>query len=439
MTDKILITTQKILLYLIPIGLVTGPFIPDLSISLMALIFIFLSIKNNLWKYYYNNKFVKFFLLFNLFLIISSLTSDDILFSLKSSFTYFRFLIFSLSLWYLLENTKDLFMKNYSIYLFILFLVLSLDAIYQFIFGHNILGFELVQIDRISGFFNDRMVLGGFFIRMCPLVIVLFFIFSELKNKILLSIILYIAGICTIVLSGERTALGLFFIFLFLILILNRDKKFSLKLIVLPLFIIISLSAFNKKVQYRFFIEPLQQSNIISSLFLEKYYPNEIKNYIHDDKSLVIFSKEHTQHYKTAFKIFLDNPFLGIGPKMYRKKCGDEKYNSGAESCSTHPHNFLLQILSETGIIGFVFYLVMLCFIISKLIRYFNNHKNIQKNNYIEIICLITFFINIFPFIPTGNIFNNWLAIIFYFPCGFYLHQTRLKNRDEYKATFNNI
>jgi len=439
MSDKILITTQKILLYLIPIGLVTGPFIPDLSISLMALIFIFLSIKNNLWKYYYNNKFVKFFLLFNLFLIISSLTSDDTLFSLKSSFAYFRFLIFSLSVWYLLENTKGLFMKNYSIYLFILFLLLSLDAIYQFIFGHNILGFELVQPDRVSGFFNDRMVLGGFFIRMCPLVIILFLIFSELKNKILLSIILYITAISTIVLSGERTALGLFFIFLFLILILSRYKKFFLMLMLLPLFIIISLTAFNKKIQYRFFVEPLQQSNLTSNLFLEKYFPNQKKDYIHEGKSLVIFSREHTQHYKTAFKIFLDNPFMGIGPKMYRKKCGDEKYYSGAESCSTHPHNFLLQILSETGIIGFAFYLVMLCFIISKLVSHFNIYKNNQKNNYIEIICLITFFINVFPFIPTGNIFNNWLAIIFYFPCGFYLHQTRLKNRDEYMATVNNI
>ena len=439
MIDKILITTQKILLYLIPIGLITGPFIPDLSISLMALIFIFLSIKNNLWNYYYNNKFVKFFLLFNLFLIISSLTSDDILFSLKSSFTYFRFLIFSLSLWYLLENTKDLFMKNYSTYLFILFLVLSLDAIYQFIFVHNILGFELVQSDRISGFFNDRMVLGSFFIRMCPLVIVLFFIFSELKNKILLSIILYTVGITTIILSGERTSLGLFFIFLFLILILNRNKSFFLTFLVLPLFIIISFSAFNKKIQYRLFIEPLQQSNLISNLFVEKYFPDNKKNYVHEGKSLVIFSREHTSHYKTAFKIFLDNPFLGIGPKMFRKKCGDEKYNSGDESCSTHPHNFLLQILSETGIIGFIFYLILLYFIISKLIFYFNNNKNNQKDNYIEIICLITFFINVFPFVPTGNIFNNWLAIIFYFPCGFYLHQTRLKNRDEYVTSNNNI
>ena len=439
MTDKILITTQKILLYLVPIGLVTGPFIPDLSISLMALIFIFLSIKNNLWKYYYNNKFVKFFLIFNLFLIISSLTSDDVLFSLKSSFAYFRFLIFSLSVWYLLENTKVLFMKNYSIYLFIFFLSLSLDAIYQFIFGHNILGFELVQPDRISGFFNDRMVLGGFFIRMCPLVIILFFTFSELKNKILLSVILYIIAISTIIFSGERTALGLFFIFLFLILLVSRDKFSFLIFMVLPLFIIISLSTFNKKIQYRLFVEPLHQSNLIPNSFLEKYFPNQKKDYIHEGKSLIIFSREHTEHYMTAFKIFLDNPIIGVGPKMYRKKCGDDKYNSGAESCSTHPHNFLLQILSETGIIGFIFYLVMFYFIISKLIRHFNNYKNNQKDNYIEIICLITFFINVFPFIPTGNIFNNWLSIIFYFPFGFYLYQTRLKNSDEYMPTVNNI
>ena len=427
MPDKIFINTLKFLLYLIPIGLITGPFIPDFSLTLMALIFIFLSIKNNLWKYYYGNKFVKFFLFFNLYLIISSLISDDILFSLKSSFAYFRFLIFSISVWYLLDNSKNLFKKSYSIYLFILFLILSLDAVYQFKFNNNIVGFEMVQLDRVSGFFNDKMVLGSFFIRMCPLAILLFFIFSEVKYKALLSIILYIATIIVILISGERTALGLFFIFTFLILIINREKKSFLILIVLPLLITVSLSSFNKKIQYRLFFEPLQQSNLISDAFIGKYFPEEKKSYVHLSKYPVIFSREHTQHYKTAFKMFLDKPFMGVGPKMYRKKCGDDKYNSGAESCSTHPHNFLLQILSETGIIGFTFYLVALCFIISKLARKSNDFKNNKKINYIETICLITFFINLFPFIPTGNIFNNWLSVIFYFPVGFYLHQTTLK------------
>ena len=156
MSDKISIITLKILFYLIPIGLVTGPFIPDLSLSLIVLIFIFLSIKNNLWKYYYDNKFFKFFLLFNFYLIISSLVSDDISLSLKSSIGYFRFFIFSLAMWYLLENSGDLFKRSYSIYLFILFLLLSLDTLYQFKFTHNILGYEMSQQDRVSSFFNEK-------------------------------------------------------------------------------------------------------------------------------------------------------------------------------------------------------------------------------------------------------------------------------------------
>ena len=67
MTSKILIDLSKILLFLIPIGLVTGPFIPDLAVSLMALIFIFISIKEKYWKYY-NNNYFKFFFYYLIFI-----------------------------------------------------------------------------------------------------------------------------------------------------------------------------------------------------------------------------------------------------------------------------------------------------------------------------------------------------------------------------------
>ena len=40
---------------------------------------------------------------------------------------------------------------------------------------------------------------------------------------------------------------------------------------------------------------------------------------------------------------------------MFRQKCSDDRYNSGINSCTTHPHNFLLQVLSETGLIGLLF------------------------------------------------------------------------------------
>ena len=35
--------------------------------------------------------------------------------------------------------------------------------------------------------------------------------------------------------------------------------------------------------------------------------------------------------------------------------CKDEKYATGITPCMTHPHNFYIQLLAETGIIGFLF------------------------------------------------------------------------------------
>jgi O-antigen ligase len=53
--------------------------------------------------------------------------------------------------------------------------------------------------------------------------------------------------------------------------------------------------------------------------------------------------------------MFKDKPILGHGPKMFRVICKDEKYATGVNPCMTHPHNFYVQLLAETGIIGFLF------------------------------------------------------------------------------------
>lgn len=68
-----------------------------------------------------------------------------------------------------------------------------------------------------------------------------------------------------------------------------------------------------------------------------------------------IFSPLHDSHIRTAFNIFKDNPIIGVGPKLFRIKCKEEKYQKGIMPCNTHPHNFYVQLLAETGIIGFSF------------------------------------------------------------------------------------
>jgi O-antigen ligase len=426
MTSKLLIDLIKLLLFLIPIGLVTGPFIPDLAVSLMALIFIFISIKEKYWKYY-NNNYFKFFLLFNIYLIITSLFSDDIFFSLKSSIFYFRFIFFALCVWFLFDITDLDYKIFFSRYLLVLLSLLSADAVLQYFFGQNIIGIIPFDTNRMSSFFTDRLILGSFLSRLLFLSIALFLI-THLKTTNYFIILYFVPVLIAagILVSGERTSFGLLVISCLTFFIIFRFNFKLLVFVYLTIAFISIVTVSDKNLRYRIFIEPLHQSNLISDKFL-KNYDDIKKDYAHIDNEPIIFSKEHTAHYLTAFKIFKDNLILGVGPKMFRKKCSINKYNNNLiHACTTHPHNFLLQILAETGIIGLIFYLTMIAYVCVQLLKKILKFNRSNKNEYILSGCLICFILNLFPLVPTGNIFNNWLSTIFYLPFGVYLYYNNM-------------
>ena len=424
MQEKFFINSFKTLFFLIPVGLITGPFIPDLAVTLMTLLFLCLTIKNNLWKRYYDHKIVKFLFLLNIYLIISSLFSEDLLFSLKSSLFYFRFLIFSIAVYYLLDQLNDSFIKNYTIYLIFLFIILSLDSMYQYIFGENIIGLKIPHIDRVSSFFGEQLVLGSYQVRLFFLLVGLFIAMNIFnKNLIVLSILFLVTSI-SIFLSGERTSFALLILSILLFVFLNKYSVKFLIPIIVSLATIFLIAYLDKAMRYRIFIEPLHQSNIASKKLLDEYKLQK-KGYSHEGEKIFLFSREHSAHYYTAYKMFLDNPVIGVGPKMFRVRCSDKKYNSGLDSCTTHPHNILLQILAETGSIGLIFYLIIVVFVIKEMLKIYRNKSS--NINQIQLGCLILFFINLFPLVPSGNIFNNWLSIIFYFPLGFYLYNCPIK------------
>ena len=126
---------SEILFIFLPLSLISGPFIPDLSISIISLFFL-LNFNYNLHSKYFRNLFFYFFFIFNIYLIISSLFSSEIINSLKTSIFYFRFYIFSLAIWLMLERNKEV-LKYFFYVLLFSFFILLFDGYFQYIFGNN--------------------------------------------------------------------------------------------------------------------------------------------------------------------------------------------------------------------------------------------------------------------------------------------------------------
>jgi len=144
-----------------------------------------------------------------------------------------------------------------------------------------------------------------------------------------------------------------------------------------------------------------------------------------------IFSQGHNDLVAGAYKMFLDKPVFGHGPKMFREICKDKKYSSGVSHCSTHPHNFYIQLLAETGIIGFMFLFSVFIYVIYCALRQIKTIV-LKEKRYLtdyQVCLLASLLITVWPLSPNGNFFNNWLAICYSLPFGFYLHSIYGKNR----------
>ena len=398
-TEKIIFYNFPTILFcLIPIFLITGPFLSDLSISLIGLLYFFHCIKKKNFTYF-KNKYFYFFLFFWIYLILNSLINNFNLDSLKISFFYFRYAFFVIAIVALLD-VEDKFVKYFFYSIFLCFSVLIFDGFFQYFFGENILGWK--TYDRVSSLFGDEKILGSYLTRLWPIFFGLSIIILKRKNTLFpLFILIFILSEALIFLSGDRTAF--FYINLSAIFVII----FSSGLAKLRLFTLLSSIALIVVIS---FINPTAKHRVIDKTFDQMNLNDEKKK---EQEGIYIFSKEHTHHYITAYRMYLDNLIIGVGVKNFRKFCSKERYVESELSCATHPHNNYLQLLSETGSVGFIFLIIILIYFFKNIIIHIRHRLkgNFYFNDF-EICILSGIAIYLWPLIPTGNFFNNWLNII---------------------------
>ena len=407
-----IIGTFSLILIGFPFFLVSGSFLTNLSVVLIGLYYIF-SLKRPEARKYLNYFIVKLILIFWIYSILSSLLSENIFLSLESSLFYGRFIFFSLGTAFIISQNKETI--NYFGYsLWACLILLTLDGYLQFFTGANILGWEKFDPMRISSFFGDELILGNFIARLMPLAFFFVSLFS-VKNKYLLIffglIILMLVDVL-IFLSGERTAFFLLILGTMMIIFLvpNFRVMRAITFLFSCLAVILITTQFTV-VKERMIDQTIGDMGIAN--------PNQ---------DTVIFSQGHQDHYATAFRMFLDKPLLGHGPKMFREACSN--YDTYLYGCSSHPHNTYLQVLSELGIIGLLPLLGLFLYIIFILFRHFISHilskkKFILRNE--EIFLLIAFTITLWPLAPTLSFFTSWINAIYYLPLGFYIYITQNK------------
>ena len=395
----------KLSLYLFPIWIILGPAFLNFF-SILFSIYAVLNFKK--FKTVIKENAYLFFLFFGFIIFIFPIDSIDFKNSFQKYLSFFRFFFMFFGIIFLLKKNLINFLKLKKYFLLIL-IIISIDVIKEYLTGSNFFGFTSTYKGRISSFTNDELIIGYIFA-----FIVLFSI--DLLHKKLNRPSYFIYFFLIILISfiiGERSnfiklsILLIFFSFFFLNF--NKYKFIFVKYIFYSIFIISTLFLILKDTDQAKKISPFFKNINLKNITIK-----EFKNKFEKSK--------HAPHYIAAVDIFSNYPIFGIGINNFYEESSKEIYYNdnltfSTSRSSTHPHQIYLEILSETGILGFIYFMSVFLYPIFKIIkiRDFSDEKLIYSH-------LILHLFFIFPVLPTGSFFGTIYGIPFWFNLSFLIY-----------------
>ena len=120
---------------------------------------------------------------------------------------------------------------------------------------------------------------------------------------------------------------------------------------------------------------------------------------------------DHLKLFFTSYKSFQENKLFGNGLKSFRYKCKDF-LNIKNTLCSTHPHNYHLEILHDSGLIGIFFISLFTFGLLLKTTKQLISKELTFNQKIIISLIIFNFLIEIFPFKTSGSFFTTWNGTI---------------------------
>ena len=394
-----------------PLSFIAGSLIVNLNF-LLIIIFgsIFLIRKKVKISYDF---LILIFFFFCITLIVSSIFNQI---NILKSLLYLRFFIFYFICFNLFK--EKVFNLDKVFYFFAIVVgIICFDLIFQHFLEYNIIGLEIhkfgpTQKGVATSFFQDEKIAGSFIQNFgFYLAFIIFYKFNRnnFYNVILKSFLISLISI-SIFISFQRMPMIIWIFFLTLYGIIYYKSKLLpilLSFVILTLFV----SNFSSKEIVESYSSFLNNATALSSRTFKSY------NIMKDEKTFEEIKKDpfkagnfergsgHASLYAQALYIWDDNKILGIGYKNFYNKSVEKKLTRS----TTHPHNYYLDVLVSTGLIGIIIFIVYLIILFSKVVYLLIiNIKNISQKKFdMLIITFINFLMFFFPLKSSGSFFTS--------------------------------
>jgi O-antigen ligase len=450
---------------LTPLSIIFSRFLANAIIIGFFLFLIFKSSKNKDWSFLkteislYLFLFL-FYLLFS-FLFIHKIESKIFL-KLIWLFAVVIFLLGLSNYAFILKKKK---VKTLILFFFFLTVFVVFDTIYQFsnpkfkdIFGfvadtqrtYLVLGNKISLPIRLTGPFGDEQVVGFYLATFGYLSIFLLKSLYKLSDKKYYTFLFI--NFSTVILSGERSSMLTYFVIFIIQQIFERKKLKQKFFIVIALTAVFLVSVFlnpatrerlsdipywlvkkenNKNDLYSNFLKTPWGNHFEISLDLIKLYPffgigiRNFEKFCHDlekkniDRTLLFNEYENLENIKDK----QTNEYYLKKEKILELEKTSGYSKTVKSKCSTHPHNYILELLVETGLFGFLLFLSLIIKIIFIFITKYRHNSHV-----IMFISLFSGFL--FPFKPSGAIFSSWFGFFFWLLLAMFLITINLKKKN---------